>query len=75
MLKGIRALVANAGRRRLVIVGLLALCAYALYVHPPLVAVRRGEVLVRSSAVREEGLADSDRSDDGQVAVRLEEAQ
>lgn len=53
MLNGIGDLVANAGRRRkrFVIVGWLALCAYGLYVHPPVAAVRRGEVLVRSSAL------------------------
>ena len=47
----VRAQLANAGRRRLVIVGLLALSAYVLYVHPPFAAVHRGEVLVRSSAL------------------------
>lgn len=48
---GIRALLANAGRRALLIVGLLVLSAYGLYVHPPFAAVHRGEVLVRSSAL------------------------
>ena len=50
MTNAIRAFVATASRRRrrLVIVGLLTLCAYGLYVHPPFAAVRRGEVLVRT---------------------------
>src|SRR3984893_13428203 len=50
MTNAIRAIVATASRRRrrLVIVGLLTLCAYGLYVHPPFAAVRRGEVLVRT---------------------------
>ena len=47
----IRALANARRRRRLVIAGLLALSAYGLYLHPPFAAVRRGEVLVRSSAL------------------------
>ncbi len=35
-------------RGRLLIAGLLAVSAYALYTHPPFAAVRRGEVLVRT---------------------------
>ncbi len=36
-------------RRRLVIVALLAVCAYGLYVHPPFEGVHRSEVLVRTN--------------------------
>ena len=36
-------------RMRLVIAGILAALAYALYIHPPLATVRRSEVLVRTS--------------------------
>ena len=36
-------------RIRLVIAGILAALAYALYIHPPLAAVQRSEVLVRTN--------------------------
>jgi regulator of protease activity HflC (stomatin/prohibitin superfamily) len=51
--RALRALFANAARRRgrLVIVALLALAAYGLYVHPPMAAVHRGEVLVRTNVL------------------------
>jgi len=36
-------------RMRLVITGVLAALAYALYIHPPLATVRRSEILVRTN--------------------------
>ena len=48
---GFRALVSGAWRRRLglVILALAGVLAYALYAHPLLTTVRRGEVLVRTN--------------------------
>jgi regulator of protease activity HflC (stomatin/prohibitin superfamily) len=40
-----------SSRKRLVIALLLVLSAYGLYVHPPVAAVRRGEVVVRTNAL------------------------
>jgi regulator of protease activity HflC (stomatin/prohibitin superfamily) len=38
-------------RRRLVAAALLGLAAYGLYLHPPMAAIHRGEVLVRTNAL------------------------
>jgi regulator of protease activity HflC (stomatin/prohibitin superfamily) len=51
--RSVRALIEIAlrRRRRLVVAALLALAAYGLYERPPLQAVRRGEVLVRTNVL------------------------
>jgi regulator of protease activity HflC (stomatin/prohibitin superfamily) len=53
IVQAVRALSAKAFQRRgrLIVVALLGLAAYGLYVHPPMAAVHRGEVLVRTNAL------------------------